>query len=1048
MSRFFIDHPVFAWVIAIVIMLMGALSINSLPIEQYPSIAPPSVSISTSYPGASAEALENSVTQVIEQKLTGIDYMRYFSSTSDSAGNVSINITFEPEADPDIAQVQVQNKVQAAMPLLPQDVQNQGVVVAKANDSILLAAAFYSEDGSVSQMELGDILNSKLVDVIARVNGVGNVRVLGQPHAIRIWLNPDKLQSYGLTVMDVQTAVEDQNVDVSAGQLGALPAVEGQMLNASITAQSLLKTEDDFKNIILKVNTDGARVRLDDVARVEMGSQSYDVISRYKRKPAAALLVSLNSGANALDTSDMVKEKVAEFLPLLGEKIKVAYPYDATPFVRLSIHEVIKTLIEAAILVFCVIYLFLQNFRATLIPAIAVPIVLLGTFAILNVFGFTINTLTLFAMVLAIGLLVDDAIVVVENVERVMEEEKLSPLEATRKSMDQITGALIGIALVLSAVFVPMAFFSGSAGAIYRQFSLTIVSAMALSVLVALVLSPPLCATLLRASDGHHETKGFFGWFNAKFDFLRNGFVLGTHYISKRIIRFFVVYVVLVGGLIYLFQAMPTSFLPSEDQGSMRVLLNAPAGATAERTLESVKQVEDYFLNEEKNNVEHLFMVVGFSFSGRAQNSAMGFIALKDWSLRTEASQHVSAISRRAGVALSKIKDAVVIPIVPPPIRELGNASGFELQLLDKSGQGHEKLIEARNMLLGMAKKDPSMTGVRPNGLEDVPQYKVNIDHEKAEALGLSIADINDTLKTAWGASYVNDFIDQGRLKRVYLQADAPYRMMPEDINRWYVRNEKGEMVPFDSFSSGEWVYNAARLERFNGTSSVNIQGSAASGVSSGVAMTHMEELVKKLPQGFGFSWSGLSYEERLAGSQTAALYSISVLVIFLCLAALYESWLVPFSVLLVVPLGILGAVAASHFSGLSNDVYFQVGLLTTMGLSAKNAILIVEFAKDLYEKGHSITEAAFMAARIRFRPIIMTSIAFMLGVLPLALADGAGSASQNAIGICVIGGMAAATFIAIFFIPMFYIFILERFGKVVAPAGVEPAHPFPDSRF
>jgi multidrug efflux pump len=1030
MSRFFIDHPVFAWVIAIVIMLMGVLSIESLPVEQYPNIAPPSVSISTSYPGASAETLENSVTQVIEQKLTGIDNMRYFTANSDSAGNVSITITFEPEADPDIAQVQVQNKVQTAMPLLPQDVQNQGVVVAKANDSILMAAAFYTEDGSVDQKELGDILNSKLVDTIARVNGVGNVRVLGQPHAMRIWLNPDKLHSYSLTVMDVESAVEDQNADVSAGQLGALPAVDGQMLNATITAQSLLHTEDDFKKIILRVNTDGSQVRLGDVARVEMGSQAYDVISRYKRQPAAALLVSLNSGSNALQTSDMVKEKIATALPVLGQSIKVAYPYDATPFVRLSIHEVIKTLIEAAILVFAVIFLFLQNIRATLIPSIAVPIVLLGTFAILNVCGFTINTLTLFAMVLAIGLLVDDAIVVVENVERVMEEEGLSPLEATRKSMDQITGALIGIALVLSAVFVPMAFFDGSAGAIYRQFSLTIVAAMALSVLVALVLSPPLCATLLKASDGHHEAKGFFGWFNRQFDLLRNRFVGTTSFISKRMVRFFMVYFVLVGGLVYLFATLPTSFLPNEDQGSMRVLISAPPGATADRTLQSVKQVEDYFLNQEKDNVEHLFMVVGFSFSGRGQNSAMGFVGLKDWSLRTRADQHVAEISKRAGVALSKMKDALVIPIVPPPIRELGNASGFDFQLLDKGGQGHAKLIEARNMLLGLAKQDKAMTGIRPNGLEDVPQYKVNIDHEKAEALGLSIADINDTLKAAWGSSYVNDFIDQGRLKRVYIQADAPYRMMPEDINRWYVRNDQSQMVPFESFSKGDWVFNAARLERFNGTGSVNIQGSAAPGVSSGTAMQHMEELVKKLPSGYDFAWSGMSYEERLAGKQTTALYAISVLVIFLCLAALYESWLVPFSVLLVVPLGIIGAVGATYITGLSNDVYFQVGLLTTMGLSAKNAILIVEFAKDLYEKGHSISEAALMAARLRFRPIIMTSIAFMLGVLPLAIASGAGSASQNAIGICVIGGMMAATFIAIFFIPMFYIFIQGRFGK------------------
>lgn len=1032
MTNFFIDHPVFAWVIAIVIMLMGILAIRTLPVEQYPNIAPPSVSITTSYPGASAEALENSVTQVIEQKLTGIDNLRYFSANSDSAGNVSINITFELGTDPNIAQVQVQNKVQAAMPLLPQDVQNQGVVVAKANDSVLLVSAFYTEDESINQQELGDIIHSKLVESIARVNGVGNVRVLGQPHAMRIWLNPEKLVSYSLTAMDIKAVVESQNIDVSAGQLGALPAVSGQSLNATVTAQSLLRTVDDFKNIIVRVNTDGSKLRLNDVARVEMGSQSYDVISRYKRKPAVALLVSLNSGSNALDTADLVKEKIAANLPLLGENVKVAYPYDATPFVRLSIHEVIKTLIEAAVLVFAVIFLFLQNFRATLIPSIAVPIVLLGTFAILDMFGFTINTLTLFAMVLAIGLLVDDAIVVVENVERIMHEEGLSPREATRKSMGQITGALVGIALVLSAVFVPMAFFSGSAGAIYRQFSITIVSAMGLSVLVALILSPPLCATILRAKDVDTPHTGFFLWFNTKFDWLRNRFVGGSEYMSARSMRFMGIYAVLLGLLAYQFMSMPTSFLPNEDQGSLRVLVSTPPGSTAERTLESVKQVEDYFLESEKDNVEHLFMVVGFSFSGRGQNSAMGFVGLKDWSLREGVGQSVAEISKRAGVALSKIKDANVIPIVPPAIRELGNASGFELQLLDKGGQGHDKLMEARNALLGMTKTDTMLTGVRPNGLEDVAQYKINIDREKAQASGLSINDINNTMKIAWGGSYVNDFIDNGRLKRVYLQADSAFRMLPEDINHWYVRNVAGAMVPFDTFASGEWIHNAARLERFNGTSSINIQGAAAQGVSSGIAMERVEALVKKLPSGFDYSWSGLSYEERTAGAQTGFLYAISVLVIFLCLAALYESWLVPFSVLLVIPLGVLGAVTASHFAGLSNDVYFQVGLLTTIGLSAKNAILIVEFAKAKYDAGDDLLHATFEAARLRFRPIIMTSAAFMLGVLPLAIANGAGSASQNAIGIAVIGGMMAATFIAIFFISMFYISIQRKFDHKV----------------
>lgn len=1024
MSRFFIDRPVFAWVIAIIIMLAGTLSILRLPVEQYPNIAPPSVSIKAVYPGASAETLENSVTQVIEQSLTGIDYMRYFSSSSDSSGAASITVTFEPEADPDIAQVQVQNKLQSALPLLPQEVQQQGITVTKANNSFLLVAGFYSEDGSVSEQELGDMLNSTVRDAIARVNGVGSVTVFGEPHSMRIWLNPHKLLSYNLTVMDVNTAIRAQNTDVSAGQIGGLPAMEGQQINATISAQSRLQTVEDFEKIILRVNTDGSQVRLRDVARVELGSQGYSRIVRYKRKPASGIAVSLASGANALDTAAAVKERIAALKAFLPEKVKVIYPYDTTPFVKLSIKEVVKTLAEAVVLVFLVMYLFLQNFRATLIPSIAVPIVLLGTFGVLAAFGFSINVLTMFAMVLAIGLLVDDAIVVVENVERIMSEEGLSPKEATRKSMHQITGALIGIALVLSAVFVPMAFFSGSAGAIYRQFSLTIVSAMGLSVLVALVLSPTLCASFLKpVRKGHGEaTTGFFGWFNRNFNKSRDMFANSAAYMLHRMKRFFIIYGVLIAGLVVLFQSLPSSFLPNEDQGTMYLMVSAPAGTTAEQTMESVKKVEDYFIEKESDTINHLFTVTGFSFAGRAQNVALGFVGLKPWDERDPDTQSVFALAGRAMGAFSQIKDAMAFAFYPPPIRELGNASGFDMQLVDRAGLGHKKLMDARNQLLGMAAQNPKLQGVRPNGLSDVAQYKLDIDHEKASALGLAVADINQTLQTAWGSAYVNDFLDKGRIKKVYMQADTPYRMMPKDVDLWYVRNRQGEMVPFNSFSSAKWTYGSPKLERFNGTSSVNIQGAAAPGVSTGEAMAEMEAMVKQLPEGLGIEWVGLSYEEQLTGAQAPALYALSVIVIFLCLAALYESWSVPFSVMLSVPLGIIGAVVAARLSGLNNDVYFQVGLLTTMGLASKNAILIVEFAKNLYEHGYDLKEATLIAARQRFRPIIMTSMAFILGVSPLAVATGAGSASQNAIGISVMGGMIAATVIAIFFVPMFYI--------------------------
>lgn len=1028
MARFFIDRPVFAWVIAIIIMLAGIMAIRNLPIEQYPEIAPPTVAINAYYLGASAETVENSVTQVIEQKLTGIDHLRYFLSNS-ADGSMTITLTFEPEADPDIAQVQTQNKVQAALPLLPQEVQQMGVTVTKSNDSFLLVVGLYSKDGLYPAEELSDVLVTTFRDPLSRISGVGNAQVFGQQHAMRIWLQPDKLYSYNLTPTDVQAAVKVQNTDISAGQLGGLPAISGQQINATINAQSKLQTVEDFKNIILRVNEDGSQVRLKDVSRIEIGAQGYDNIVRYKGMPASGMAISLATGANALETADLVKEKVEDLKKFLPEGVDVVYPFDTTPFVELSIESVVHTLIEAVILVFFVMLLFLQNIRATLIPTIAVPVVLLGTFAILYAFGYSINTLTMFAMVLAIGLLVDDAIVVVENVERIMREEGLSPKEATRKSMDQITGALIGIAAVLSMVFVPMAFFSGSAGAIYRQFSITIVSAMGLSVLIALVLSPSLCATLLKeVKKGHNdeEKKGFFGWFNRNFDRVRDFYRDVTCYMARRIIRFVMLYAVLIGGMAYGFTKIPTGFLPDEDQGIMYIMASTPSGATAERTLDSVKQMETYLFS--KDNVEHFFTVVGFSFAGNGQNTAIGFVSLKDWSERTDEKDSVFSLAGDSMGAFSRIKDASAYAFYPPPILALGNASGFDAQLVDRAGMGHEALMQARNQLLGAAAQSPVLSQVRPNGLNDVAQYKINIDSEKASAMGVSLSAINQTLQIAWGSSYVNDFMDNGRVKRVYLQADAPARMMPKDLDKWYVRNNTGEMVPFSAFSTTQWIYGSPKLERFNGTSSVNIQGAPAQGISTGTAMDEMEKIVSQLPDGFGLEWSGISYEERQTGAQAPMLYALSVLIVFLSLAALYESWTVPLSVILIVPIGILGSVVASLLFNLSNDVYLQVALLTTVGLAAKNAILIVEFAKDLKEKGMDIMEAVAVSAKQRFRPIIMTSMAFILGVLPLAKADGAGAVSQNAIGIAVMGGMFAATFLAIFFVPMFYVAVEKLF--------------------
>lgn len=1047
LSRFFLKRPVFAWVIAIILMVAGLLAIHFLPISQYPPIAPPSIAIQSFYPGASAETVENSVTQIIEQKMTGFDKMLYLSATSDSAGASRVELTFAPGTDPDLAWAQVQNKLQLAMASLPEVVQRTGVKVSKSTRNYLMIVGLISEDGSMDGNDLRDYAQSNLEKVLSRVPGVGEVEVFGGQYAMRIWVNPDRLTDYQMTMQDVVAALRSYNVEVSAGQFGGAPAIEGQRLNAAIIVQSLLKTPEEFADIPLRTNPDGSIVRIKDVGRAEIGTDTYDIEAYYNGKPSAALAIRQAAGANALETADNVRAKLAEMSHFFPAGMKAVYPYDTTPFVRVAINEVVKTLFEAIVLVFLVMYLFMGNLRATLIPTIAVPVVILGTFAVLGIFGFSINMLTMFAMVLAIGLLVDDAIVVVENVERIMSEEGLSPLEATRKSMDQITPALIGIGLVLSAVFGPMAFFAGSTGVIYRQFSVTIIAAMMLSVLVALVLTPVLCASFLKpVPKGHQPAEGgvwflrpFFRWFDRLFFRARERYLALVGDSLRRKFRYGVIFVVIVGTMAFLFHRMPTAYLPDEDQGMLMVMTLLPANSTLEQTKAVMDEVKDYFLNDENESVHAVMTVSGVSFSGRGQNSGLAFVRLKDWELRDRPELRVGAVAGRATVRFAQIRNAMVFAFAPPAVVELGQAKGFDFQLLDRGGLGHAQLMEARNQLLMMAATNPALTKVRPNGLEDVPEYRVDVDWEKAGALGVPITAIHDTISAAFGSAYVNDFIQGGRVKRVYAQADAAYRMLPHDLERLYVRNHTGKMVPLSSFASGRWTSGSPKLERFNGFPSLNLLGESAPGRNSGEAMAAMESFVSKLPQGIGFDWQGLSYQERQAGAQTGPLYAFSILVIFLCLAALYESWPIPISILLTLPLGAIGGVIASSLVGLPNDVYFQIGLLTTLGLSTKNAILIVQFAKARVEAGKELIQATLEGAKLRLRPIIMTSLAFGFGVLPLALASGAGAGAQRAIGIAVVGGVVTSTFLVTIFAPLFFVLIERAFRKRSTQAAQTP---------
>jgi len=1036
MPRFFINRPIFAWVIAIMVMLAGLLSIKKLPVSQYPPIAPPQIAINAVYPGASAQTVQDTVTQVIEQKLNGIDNLIYMSSTSDSAGAVSITLTFKAGTDPNIAQVQVQNKLQLAVPLLPQIVQRSGIQVVKSTRNFLLIVGLVSEDGTMDRNELTDYMVSNLQDIVSRLEGVGELLLFGTQNAMRIWLNPTKLNNFHLTSNDVIAALQAQNVQVSAGQFGGTPANQGQQLNATINARTLLQSTEQFDAIILRTNPDGSTVKLRDVAESKIGTENYEIQSYYNGKPLGGMAIRLAAGANALETGNRVKAKMAELEKYMPPGMKVVYPYDTTPFVKISIEEVVHTLIEAVFLVFIIMFLFLQNIRATLIPTIAVPVVLLGTMGVLAACGFSINTLTMFALVIVIGLLVDDAIVVVENVERIMSEEGLSPHDATIKSMGQITSALWGIATVLTAVFLPMAFFPGSTGVIYRQFSITIISAMILSVFVAMILTPALCSTLLKPIEKGHEPGEcgwfcqFFRWFNKLFEFCRSKYegIVGRSF--GKPVRYLVVYGAIVATMAYVFLHLPTSFLPDEDQGFIICQVQLPAGATQERTIQVIRQLEQHFLEKESKAVQGVITVAGFSFAGRGQNMGLAFVRLKHWDLRKSKDLKASAIAGRAMGAFSQFRDGLAFAFSPPAVLELGVANGFDFQLQDRGGLGHEKLMEARNQLLGMAMKNKKLVAVRPNGQDDSPQFKLDIDDVRASALGVSQADINNVLSTAWGSTYVNDFIQNGRVKKVYLQSAPQYRMLPEDINSWYVSNKDGQMVPFSAFATARWQFGSPRLERYNGIPSVEILGQAAPGISTGEAMDEVENMAAQLPPGIGYEWTGLSYEEKNAGAQAPALYAISLLVVFLSVAALYESWTIPFVNLLMLPLGLVGAVIAVKLRMFPNDVYLQIGLLTTIGLSTKNAILIIQFIKEQMHQGHELVEATLAAVKIRLRPVIMTSLAFFFGTLPLALTKGAGASAQNAIGTAVTGGLLSATFIDLIFIPFFFVLVSRMFGR------------------
>ncbi len=1037
MAHFFIDRPIFSWVIALIIMIAGGLAMTTLPISRYPTIAPPAVTINAVYPGASAQVVEDSVTQIIEQNMTGLDGLIYMSATSDAAGRATITLTFETGTDPDIAQVQVQNKLQRAMPLLPSAVQQQGVNVSKSGEGFLMVVGFVSEDGSMSRDDIADYVVTSVVDPLSRVDGVGGVQVFGSQYAMRIWIDPNVLHTYKLSVGEVISAIQAQNQQVSIGQLGGAPSVPGQEINFTINTRGRLQTAEEFAEIVVRSNTDGSLIKLGDIARIGLGSQDYGFQSFYNGQLATGAAISLSSGANALDTAERVRELMDELEKFFPPGLRAVFPFDNTPFVQVAIEGVVHTLLEAIVLVFLVMFLFLQNWRATLIPTIAIPVVLLGTFGVLAVLGFSINMLTMFAMVLAIGLLVDDAIVVVENVERVMSEEGLSPREAARKSMTQITGALVGIGVVLSAVFVPMAFLGGATGVIYRQFSATIVSAMALSVFVAIIFTPALCATMLKPiAKGHHiKENGFFGWFNRTFDRSNQRYQGIVGGIINRSKRFMLVFAVISALMVFLFIRLPSSFLPNEDQGMLFTMIIGPVGSTQEDTISVIRQVEKFYLEDEGDLVSDIMAVQGFSFAGVGQSAGMAFVNLKPWDERTEAHQSADALAMRAMGAFSQIKEAMVFAFAPPPITELGTSTGFTFYLKDNAAQGHQALMDARNQLLGLAAQSPMLMNVRPNGLEDAPQLRVEIDVQKASALGLNIAEINRTLGVAWGGLYIDDFIDRGRVKRVYIQAEAPYRMQPEDFHAWSVRNADGEMVPFAAFGSTYWDYGSPRLERYNGVPAVQVQGEGAPGVSSGEAMLEIERLVQQLPAGFDIEWTATSYQEREAGGQTGLLYTLSLLIVFLALAALYESWSIPTAVLLAAPLGVIGAVLANMLRGMERDVYFQVAMLTTVGLTSKNAILIVEFATINLKNGMRLVPATLAAVRDRLRPIIMTSLAFGMGVLPLVFASGAGSGAQRAIGTGVFGGMLLGTFLGIFFIPLFF-YVIERLFIRKKPGG------------